>query len=210
MTSLVNSTSIFINDIMEWHITHPDEGVELRFGCKTTGEKCFYCVPSCISDDKPLVISYKELSLVFDKVSTWVGENFVSGCVTNEWGDAITTTPSEYGYTSRLTLVFSQRNNIDSIDVRKWCRVNSSKIFTASARGFSITGKENIITFIKMREAITKRIARIDKLEELVIKAHGIMYKVYNENCMNHPSGTSIMRVVNIKEFAHRWNDEMK
>ena len=127
MASLIDSTSNFIADIMIWKITHPKEGVELRFGRTTDGEKYFFCIPPLHTGNKPLPLMYNELSLVFDEVNTWIEENFISKSVMKEWNIALSPSTSDFGYTDRLTLVFSQRNNINSIDVRLWYRENSEK-----------------------------------------------------------------------------------
>ena len=210
MASLADSTSNFIADIRTWKITHPKEGVELRFGRKTDGEKYFYCIPPRYTGNRPLLITYKELFRVFTEVNTWADEKFASKSVTNEWGIALLPFVSGFENTERLTLVFSQRNNIDSFEIRMWFRKNAAKIFTTSTLGFSISGEENIITFIKMREEITKRVALVDKLEELFVKAYGIMFNVYNKNCKNHPPDTSPLTIVNVKDFIPHWIEAMK
>src|SRR5678816_4493892 len=180
MVSLASTK--FVNDIVSWKISHPKDIVNLFFRRKSTGERYYTCSSPPHTNNRPLFLSCEDLSRVFDEVNTWVNEKYISSSVTNSWGVAIT--GGEDTDTKRLTLVFSLHNNIEAIELRSWWRNNPEGVFRPSSYGFMIVGRENITSFIKMREEISKREAEVSKLDDLINTAHNLLYTVYNENYM--------------------------
>lgn len=208
MASRVRGSIKFATDIATWNIIHPKENFKIVFCRKTTGEKYFLCRAPSYTGYVPLSISSKELDCVFDETYACIRGKYTPSNVTGEHRICIDGGKDEDVF--RLTLVFSLCDNVETIDIRKWWRHNPDETFRTSPRGFSITGRENIMTFIDMREEISKRVARVDMLDELINKAHGMLHMIYSENCIFHSSVTIPMNIVNIKEFSHLWSEEIK
>lgn len=206
MVSLVNSK--FVTDIVSWSLTHPKERVNLFFRRRTNGERYFTCSAPSYTGFRPLFLSCEELLRVFDEVSSWENKKFISNSVTNEWGIAISGGGPEDK--KRITLVMSLHNNIESFELRRWWRNNTTSIFQSSGFGFRIKGKENIASFIKMREEIIQRIAEVNILDDLIKTAHHLLFRVYTENYMFDAQGASVMQVVDVEKFTILWAEEMK
>ena len=100
-------------------------------------------------------------------------------------------------------------SNVPGVDVRIHERSNSTEIFMPSSTGFTLDGKENIVDFVKIGKEITKHIARVDRLEELVIKAYGIMFNLHQENSITQPQMTHVMTIIDTDEFTIRWDREL-
>jgi hypothetical protein len=195
---------------MNWKITHPRGDVKLFFQRKASCDKKFTCVSNSYTGNKPLFISCEDLATVFNNVWAWAREKeFASGCaIINEWGKNISGGGMED--LKRTTLIFSLHNNIESIDVRHWWRPSTEGVFMPSSNGFSISGRENITSFIKMGEEIENRLSVVEKLETLINRAYCLLFVVYAENYGVHPLNTPVINVLNIEKFTPLWNEAMK
>jgi hypothetical protein len=207
--SVNNNNNKFVTDITSWELIHPKESVKIFFRRKSNGGKYFTCSPPTHSGCKPIFMSCSDLSRVFDEVTDWHNEKYVSHSCTNEWGTVISEFPPSSD-TNRITLVFALHNNIESFSVRNWWRPSATGVFRPSPIGFMVIGKENIKSFIEMRKEILKRTAEVSKLENLISKAHELLYSVHKENSAFYPGDSPILDILDIEKFTYLWNEEMK
>lgn len=200
-SSSSSSEIMFVSDLVKHNISLANGDLTLTVKLSPEGRAFIICKSP---NNEDLLVDKELLLVAIEAASNWIAENFASGDPTNSWG-LIMRGGASYD-THRLTLVFSLHDNVPTIDVREWYRVDKLGVFRPSSAGFTIAHPTNIVAFTKMKKPLEDHCENIDMLNQCLNLAHRIIFDMYIEMYgKSYNKIFPVIEAVNIRKFVCDW-----